>query len=268
MADTIDFSLLITLTAGVLFLLMVAASELGRRIGIKRITKAPEGLAEGAGATEGAVFALLGLVIAFTFSGAATRLEDRRDLITQEANAIGTAYLRIDLLSKEAQPEIRELFRTYTGLRSTIYEDMDNKPLMEIKEDKLADLQTQIWTLTLSASRLSDASPQATMLLIPALNEMIDITTTREMATKNHPPVQIYILLYGLSFIGALLVGYSTSINKERSWLHILSFSAVMSLAIYVIIDLEYPRLGLIRVDTSDQVLFDLQKSMEAEHNG
>ena len=267
MADKIDFTLLITITACVLFFLMVAVSELGRRIGLNRIANDPKGLAEGIGAAEGAVFALLGLVIAFTFSGAATRLEERRDLITEEANAIGTAYLRIDLLSKEAQPEIPELFRTYTGVRATIYEDRANKPLMKVKQNKVADLQTRIWRLSLAASRLPDASPQATMLLIPALNEMIDITTTREMATKNHPPVQIYILLYGLSFIGALLVGYSMSVNKERSWLHILSFSAVMSLAIYVIVDLEYPRLGIIKVDTSDQVLFDLQKSIEAEHS-
>lgn len=201
--------------------------------------------------------------LTFKSGNCLTRLEERRDLITQEANAIGTAYLRIDLLSKQVQPEMRELFRTYTGLRTTIYEDRENKPLMEIKQDKVADLQKRIWTLSLSAIRMPDASPQAAMLLIPALNEMIDITTTREMATQNHPPVQIYIMLYGLSFIGSLLVGYSMSVNQERSWLHTLSFSAVMSLAIYVIVDLEYPRLGLIRVDTSDQVLFDLQKNME-----
>jgi hypothetical protein len=268
MADNIDFTLVITITACVLFFLMVAVSELGRRIGTKRIANDPKGLAEGVGAAEGAVFALLGLVIAFTFSGAATRLEERRHLITEEANAIGTAYLRIDLLSKEAQPEIRKLFHNYTGVRATFYQDRDNKPLMKIKQDKVADLQNRIWTLSLSAVRMPVGSPQAPMLLIPALNAMIDIITTREMATKNHPPVQIYIMLYGLSFVGSLLVGYSMSVNQERSWLHTLSFSAVMSLAIYVIVDLEYPRLGLIRVDSSDHVLFDLQKSMEAEQKG
>jgi hypothetical protein len=100
------------------------------------------------------------------------------------------------------------------------------------------------------------------MLLLPALNAMIDVTTTRAMATQNHPPLVVFLLLGGLSLIGALLVGYGMSDNKDRSWLHTIAFAAIMSLAVYVIVDLEFPRLGLIRVDAADQVLIDLRKSM------
>ena len=92
---------------------------------------------------------------------------------------------------------------------------------------------------------------------------MIDITTTRATATENHPPLVVYLLLAGLSLIGALLVGYAMSANKGRSWLHSISFAAVISLATYVIIDLEFPRLGLIRVDGADKVLIDLRKSLD-----
>ena len=94
------------------------------------------------------------------------------------------------------------------------------------------------------------------------MNQMIDITTTRLMATRNHPPLIIYLLLGGLSLVGALLVGYGLSPNKERSWLHTAAFALVMALAIYVIIDLEFPRLGLIRVDDADRVLVELKKSL------
>mgnify|MGYP003350587473 CR=1 FL=1 len=100
-----------------LFLVMMLAVEGGRRIGRYRHGRDPESFSEGLGAAEGAIFALLGLLVAFTFSGAASRFEDRRHLITQEANDIGTAWLRIDLLPAADQPAMRDLFRRYTDLR-------------------------------------------------------------------------------------------------------------------------------------------------------
>ena len=100
-----------------LFVVMMAAVEFGRRIGRRRYQTDKESLTEGLSVAEGAIFALLGLLIAFTFSGAATRFEDRRHLITEEANDIGTAWLRIDLLPAADQPLVRELFRRYTDLR-------------------------------------------------------------------------------------------------------------------------------------------------------
>ena len=94
----VNFALIASLSAAGLFLGMLILSEVGRRIGMARLARDSEGLTKGAGAAEAAVFGLLGLLIAFTFSGAASRFEDRRHLITAEANAIGTAYLRVDLL--------------------------------------------------------------------------------------------------------------------------------------------------------------------------
>ena len=92
---------------------------------------------------------------------------------------------------------------------------------------------------------------------------MFDITTTRAAATENHPPLVIFVLLGALSLIGALLVGYDMAPNRERTWLHPAIFAFMMSLAVYVIIDLEYPRQGLIRVDQADHLLLDLRKSMQ-----
>jgi len=92
---------------------------------------------------------------------------------------------------------------------------------------------------------------------------MIDIITTRTTATAMHPPVVIFVLLYGLALIAALLAGYGMSAAKARSWLHMIGFAASMALAVHVVIDIEYPRLGLIRVDTFDQVLVDVLESMK-----
>src|SRR5258705_11800705 len=102
-----------TTTAVVLLLCLLIAMvlflELGRRIGIRRIAVDAEGVKEGSGAVEAAVFGLLGLLLAFTFSGAAERFDTRRHLIVEGANAIGTAYLGMDLLPAEEQPPLRDL---------------------------------------------------------------------------------------------------------------------------------------------------------------
>jgi hypothetical protein len=101
------------------------------------------------------------------------------------------------------------------------------------------------------------------MLVLPALNDMIDITTTRQAATQNHTPVVVFLLLGVLSLLGATLVGYSSSPNRKRSWFHVAVFAAILSLTVYVIIDLEFPRLGFIRIDAADQVLRELRESIQ-----
>jgi hypothetical protein len=259
----VAFSLIAALAAAGLFLGMLVLSEVGRRIGIARLAGDSEGLTKGAGAAEAAVFGLLGLLIAFTFSGAASRFEARRHLITAEANAIGTAYLRVDMLPADAQPEIRELFRRYLDVRSATYLNVGDEAATKAKLAEGTVLQGSIWTKALTACRRPEAPPQASILLLPALNEMIDITNTRAMATQNHPPLVVFVLLAGLSLVGAVLVGYGTSPNKDLSWFHRVIFAAILSLTIYVIVDLEFPRLGLIRVDAADQAFFNLQKSMQ-----
>jgi hypothetical protein len=100
------------------------------------------------------------------------------------------------------------------------------------------------------------------MLLLPALNQMIDITTTRTVATQVHPPSVVYVLLMGLALVSALLAGFSMAESRSHNWLHTLLYAAILSLAIYVILDLEYPRMGLIRVDAADQLLMDVRQSM------
>lgn len=256
-------TLIAAFSAVFLFIGMLFFLEVGRRIGLARLASDPEGLAKGTGAAEGAVFGLLGLILAFSFSGAATRFEERRHLITQEANAIGTAYLRIDLLPENAQPELRTLFRKYLDLRSTIYDNMYDDLATTQEQEAAIKVQAEIWNKSQSAARNERASSDAAKLLLPALNEMIDIATTRSTATENHPPIIVYLLLAGLSIVGALLVGYAMSANKGRSWLHSISFAAAISLATYVIVDLEFPRFGLIRIDAADKVLLDLRKSLD-----
>lgn len=243
-------------------LAMLLFIEIGWRSGNAQRRRNSGGLPKGVGIAEGAVFGLLGLVIALTFSGAATRFEARRHLITEEANAIGTAYLRLDLLSTEAQPELRELFRRYTTVRATTYADVTDKETTLAKLAEGNALQTAIWQRVIVETKKPETPTPAAMLLLPALNEMIDITSIRVMATENHPPSVVFMLLGGLCLIGALLVGYAMAENSKRNIPHSIAFATILTLAAYVIIDLDFPRVGLIRIDSADHMLSDLAATM------
>jgi hypothetical protein len=254
------FAAVITATA--LFLGMLLLFDIGRSIGIARLARDPGGVANGAGPIEAAVFGLLGLLLAFTFSGAASRFEERRHLITEEANAIGTAYLRIDLLPADVQPQLRDLFRRYLDTRLQASRNADDGSATRAVLATSTQLQRQIWEKSVAASRRPELPNAVATLVIPALNQMIDITTTRAVARQNHPPTVIYLLLAGLSLLSALLAGYVMCDTKARSWFYMLIISGTISLTFYVIMDLEFPRLGLIRIDAADQTLVDLKSSM------
>ena len=246
-----------------MFVSMMLFMEIGRRIGIAGIAREPDGQSKGIGSSEGAIFGLLGLVLAFTFSGAAGRFEDRRHLITEEANNIGTAWLRIDLLPVEAQPGMRDRFRRYLDARLDTYKLVQDETARNLKIAESVSLQEEIWKTAVDNMQKPGAAGSAPMLLPQALNAMIDITTSRVVAARNHPPQVIFMLLPVLMLIGAMLVGFGMAANKQRQWLHMAAFAAVMSLVVYMIIDIEFPRLGLIRVDAADLVLIELRQSMK-----
>jgi hypothetical protein len=247
---------------GGLFIGMLILLESGRRIGLFRFKNDPEGSQKGVSAVEGAVFGLLGLFIAFTFAGAVERWDTRRILITEEANAIGTAFLRVDLLPANVQPEMKDLFRKYLDIRIETYKNVENIAKVKSDLDSAAAVQNKIWSLAITSSGSPGAATDAAKLLLPALNAMIDITTTRVVATQTHPPAIIFYLLYLMSLLSALLAGYGMSASKTRNFLHMVVFAAIVSITVYTILDIEYPRKGIIRINAVDKVLIDLRESM------
>jgi hypothetical protein len=256
------FTLLTLLISVAIFLGMLALQDVGRRVGLRHLARDPEGARKSIGAVEGAVFGLLGLLMAFTFSGAASRFDARRQLIVQEANAIGTAYLRLALLPAAAQPALRDDFRHYLDARLAVFKQPQDSGLSKAALDRSVQLQGAIWSKSVAACRPEGPTPPA-MLLLPALNEMIDITSTRAMAARMHPPLVVYLMLGALTLAGALFAGYGMAEGRFRSRAHIIGFAVLFSSTIFVILDLEYPRLGLIRVDASDQMLIELRASMK-----
>jgi len=253
----------ITVITGSIFVGMLLFMEIGRRIGRYRL--ADERSESGASflALEGSVFGLMGLLIAFTFSSAASRFDTRRHLVVDEANDIGTAWKRLDLLPVSNRNALQEKFRQYTDSRLEIYRDVSDAGRVARAMARSKALQDDIWAAAVAACR-EVPSPATTTLILSSLNAMFDITTTRTVAAQTHLPWVIVSLLAVLPLICALLAGLDAATNPQRSWLRIIGFALMVSITVFVILDLDYPRVGLIRIDTFDRVLIELRNSMQA----
>jgi hypothetical protein len=245
-----------SLVAFGLFVALMFFFEVGHRIGVRRIDED----ASNAGVLDGAIFALLGLLIAFTFSGATTRFDERRQLILEEANNISTAYARLDLLPVAAQPQVRELFRRYVDTRLAAYRALPDIKAAQAELDRASVLQAELWTASVAAA---SGSQSATMLLLPAINAVGDIASTRTAAGRMHPPLMIFALLLGLAMLSALIAGRSMASRSGRRWLHTVIYAIALAGAVYVIVDIEFPRFGLIRVDDFDHLLVEVRHAMK-----
>ncbi len=256
------YTYLIFLISGLLFPATLIAMEVGRRLGLRRFVQDPEGARAGVGAVEGAVFALFGLLIAFTFSSAASRYETRRDLIVQHTNAIGTAWLRLDLLPAEFQSPLRKDFRLYVDAIIKVHRQAGDREAVDQIMAYLGKLQDEIWKLAEPAAS-RDGRSQVAILVLPALNEMFDLTASRYAVSRFHVSLVILWFLIFLSLLASLLVGYAMAAAKHRNWLHIILFALLISLTLYIIFDFEYPRHGLIRLNQADLIYLELRGAMQ-----
>lgn len=246
------------LGTAVFFFLMLAAVETGYRLGAARRRRLGTSAREGVGAVEGSVFALLGLIIAFTFSGASSRFDARRALIAEEANAISTAWGRTELLPAASREELRPLFQAYLDERLEATRGPIDGPHGASSEKILGQIRVKV----LDAVRTTRPSPPL-QLLVPALDAMSDIATVRRMARIVHPPDVVYQSLALTALLAAMLGGLAQGASTERSPLHTLVFCAVIAATAYMILDIEYPRAGLIRLDASDQVMVDVGRQIQ-----
>lgn len=251
------FTFSILMFAGMMLML-----EAGRRLGVRRRSKESEGERSSLGAIEGALFALFGLLMAFTFSGAATRLNEKRMLIVEEVNAIEAAYQRVFMLPVPAQGPLIDLFRQYLDSRIETYRRLPDQAAARMEMERSRALREAIWLDAVAATRLPDAHVDAGKLLLPAINGMIDRANVRTMALQLHPPTIIYVLLYSLGLICSLLAGYRMSVGQRRSWLHILGFTVMTVIIVYVVLDIEFPRSGLISLAASERMMVELRESM------
>jgi hypothetical protein len=180
----------------------------------------------------------------------------------QEANAIGTARLRLDLLPQAAQAPLRDSFRDYVDTRLRAYRLLPDADAAHKEFARAIALQEGIWRQAVLASRDSEGG-QSARLLLPALNDMFDITTTRAVALQTHAPTIIFAMLAVLALVCSFLAGAATAHASNPGFVQSLAFPLILVVTVYVILDLEYPRAGLIRIDAVDQVIADVRQSMK-----
>jgi len=258
----LNFALAAIVFGGLLVILSLSVAA-GRSYGKSQLKKLGENQLEIIIVAEGAVFTLLALLIAFSFSGAYQRFEDRKLHTMDEANVINTAYKRIDLVAPATQPALRAAFREYLDAQIAAYKSTTRFRLFHQQLEKSAAIEEQIWKLAVAACKTTnDPSGAVTQLFLPAVNNMFDIEVSGMEISRIHPPVAIFFLLIGLAALSGFLAGYSTAEARSKNPLHILCYIIITAFTIYITIDLEFPRVGLIRVDAFDQILVNLRNHM------
>ena len=210
-----------------------------------------------------AIFGLLALLLAITFSGASDRFDKRRDLIAKEVSTIGTAYQSIDLLAPKNQPAVRDLFKKYLDSRIDIYSGSMDVDSLEKKFQTHNEIGNQLWRGLVNAVK---ATPYPEKLvaaqILPEASDMFDASENQRLALKFHPPPIIWQALIGLSLIGSLIAGYNLGLEEKRDWFLITIFTLLMVGTITIILNLEFPRIGFISLDKFDLELISLRKSL------
>lgn len=216
----------------------------------------------GFGSLEAGLFGLFGFILAITFGMSGNRYDNYRNVMVQEANDIGTAILRSDLYPDSIRMEFRRDFKAYVEARISYYEaGRDIDKMLEYKKEA-ALITSRIW------KRATDMSKQPNMLIpsnqmIPALNAMIDITTTRESTLKAHIPDIIIIALFVLALTVTFVAGFGSSIIRRKDWIIICGFTLLTSLVIYVTLDIGRPMRGLINADVGQGAMVELRGMFE-----
>ena len=240
------------------FFLIILFNWLGFRYKKKLLHKYPGEISESLGAVEGSILGVLALLLGFTFSLALGKFETRREITVEEANDIGTAILRCDMYPDSVRNPLRADFKEYVEARLDYYKaGVDEKKISQslVKATGISD---RIWKRAALHSQETDKTVRS-MQMIPALNNMIDIVTTRDASRISKvPPLILWILLV-LVLTSAFILGSDYN-GKRRNKILILGYAIVMTLTLNLINELNRPRRGLINLNAVEQKMIDLRE--------
>jgi hypothetical protein len=240
-------------------LLLVAANELGFRLGRG---KGPGlGPQEPSAIVQGAAFTVLALLLGFSFALALGRYDARRSTLLREANAIGTTFLRADLLDAKTASAIRVDLRSYVAQR-TAFARADSDPQQRlIADNRSAEIQRDMWRLAVSAAR---RDPRSTIipLFTASLNDTINLSIEERAVLATHIPDIVIIGLLLIGVIASAMMGYGFGRLGQRAIVFKAAFAVVLAIALGLVLDLDRPQRGLIRVNLTP--LQNVQQSIDA----
>ena len=243
-------------------LLLLVSAEIGFRFG-KRSANT-EANHTHLTTIQASILGMLALIIGFTFAMALHRYETRRDLVLQEANAIGTAYLRASFLPPTQSGPVKQALRQYLDIRIPLYSPKVEAAKVTATEKESSELQRGLWTQTVEAALAVPSAVTATF--ITSLNEVIDLDESRLHALRSHVPGAAWLLVLTISAVACYVTGYAAGSNGTRSALATISLPVLIAIVITLVADLDRPRRGIIGI--SNKPLLDLQQSIrDSDHS-
>lgn len=246
---------------GILFILMVMLHWAGFRLRKSRQRKQPASDTDGAGAVEGSMLGLLALLLAFTFGMSSSRYDDRRSVLVQEANDISTVILRADLYPDSLRKMLRQELKQYLESRISYYEAGydDTKIAAALKTSSA--LSARLWSKVTQAGH-DNHYLLATQQMVPAMNNMFDSATTRDASRNAHVPDSILWLLFLLTLTASFIIGYGNKQAKIDK-IVVAGFALMTALTIFLILDLDRPRRGIITMDSAHQKMIELRELVQ-----
>ncbi|HTE31277.1 MAG TPA: hypothetical protein VK666_12940 [Chryseolinea sp.] len=246
----------------IIFILIILFYLAGHHIRLKVIARNPDHAKIDLGRINGTLLGLLGLLLAFTFGMSNSRYNTRRELRIEEANHIGTATLRTDIYPDSVRKLLRANLKEYLEARIDFLQAGMDVDKMTSSYRKAETLSKKVWDIAASYAKVDDITTR-TSQLIPALNNMIDITTTSRAAGEGTIPDSIMYFLFILCVCAAFLLGYD---HKDKvDWIIVIGFAIMLSATVFNIIDLDRPRSGLVTMDNANQKIVELREMFEGE---
>ena len=239
--------------------LLMGAAHVGYRLAQRQPSRAEA--ASQIAAVQGAVFGLLALLLAFTFSLAISRFDTRKEMLRDEANAIGTTYLRAQLLPEPMRSRVPPLLRAYVGTRFELHEVSFVPARLREVSRRSGALHTRLWEEAVAASR-TDRESKVIPLFVMSLNEMIDMHAKHLAAIRNLIPPWLFMLLFAVALVALGVTGYGSGPNRTQAFVLNALMALVITAVTMLIFDLHRPARGFIRVDMAPMV--DLRDGMGA----
>ncbi len=242
-----------------LFIAIIVFNEVGFRVGRFVQVRTDSEVKALTGSIQASILGLLALLLGFTFSMSMHRFDSRSMALIDEANAIGTAILRVQLLPDKYKNEADEYFKTYVDLRVAIGTlDLTKQEERKTYRNKINDVQSKLWSLAILSTN-DDPRPVTTGAFVKSLNDVIDSQGKRNALLQMHVPEVVLILLFVVFISSGGILGYSAGLSGKRVFAPIVLVSLLITLIVFIIIDLDRPKRGLIQVNQN--VMIELQDS-------
>jgi len=239
--------------------IFLAAIEIGYRLGKRRQDNSDEPDKSHTNALQGAVLGLLALLLGFTFAMSVSRFDNRKTVITDQANAIGTAELRSRLLGSPYEQRAPPLFREYVQAWIDYRAAKIDMQAIAAAEQRAFAIENELWSVVRDAN-LADPHSLSVSLFTSAMNDMIDMHEKRVRSVEDRVPDAVVFLLFAVSALALGQVAYSSGLRGRRNEIANITLALVIAMVLVVILDIDRPRRGLVQV--SHESMLRLQNSL------